>query len=375
MSVINQMLKDLEHRQGQASPAARLVESLGVRTERLVSDRSTGIWWLILPASAALLAASFLWNKGRSDTAVPASTVASVAKPAGNAVNKPVVNERLQTAVESNPKQEKLLEPPVEPAVQYSEPPGVPSAAQPAEPESPVQAADAPVVSASVFPPNASSRPVAAKPASLEEQAEVIAPATDIKRPANTGQLANSHYQRALEYLQAARIDPAIVQLREAVRLQSGMHAARELLANLYLRTGRQAEAYMLLKEGLDASPQYLPFAKMYARTLIEQGQLPVAKRALENSLLYAGGDADYQALLAAVEQRLGDHGAAVTRYMLALELNKRQGAWWVGMGISLEALGRAAEAGQAYKAARASPGLSAELIAYIETRLKQLGS
>jgi hypothetical protein len=44
-----------------------------------------------------------------------------------------------------------------------------------------------------------------------------------------------------------------------------------------------------------------------------------------------------------------------------------------VGLGISLEALGRTAEAGQAYKAARVSPGLSAELIAYVELRLKQL--
>jgi MSHA biogenesis protein MshN len=375
VSVINQMLKDLEQRQGQASPASRLAESLGVRTERLAANK-TAVWWLAFPVSAVLLAASFLLGKGNPDsgtTAVPTAVVAAAGKPASKPVNAPAADARSPVIAVERVTPEKRPEPVVETARADTAQPRAlskPAVERPAAPGKTV--AEAPRAASST--PPASKREVAVVDQPADNPPAPAAPVRDIKRPASTAEQAGAHYQRALGYLQASRLEPAIAQLREAVRLQPGMHVARELLANLYLRTGQNTEAFMVLKAGMDADPQHLPYAKMYARTLVEQGQLPAAKRVLESSLLYAGNDADYQALLAAVEQRLGDHNAAVSRYMRALELNKRQGAWWVGLGISLEALGRTAEAGQAYKAARVSPGLSAELIAYVESRLKQLG-
>lgn len=382
MSVINQMLKDLEQRQGQASPASRLAESLGVRTERLAANK-TAVWWLAFPVSAVLLAASFLLSKGNPDsrtTAEPAAVVTTADKPASKPVpvNAPVADTHSPVVAVERVTPEKRPEPVVETTgVDSVQPrsiskPVAEQSTKPADAVSGKTIAAVPRTASATAP--VSKREVAAVNKPADEQPAPVAPVHDIKRPASTAQQAETHYQRALGYLQASRMEPAIEQLREAVRLQPGMHVARELLANLYLRTGRNTEAFMVLKAGMDASPQHLPYAKMYARTLIEQAQLPAAKRVLESSLLYAGNDADYQALLAAVEQRLGDHGAAVSRYMRALELNKQQGAWWVGLGISLEALGRTAEAGQAYKAARGSPGLSAELIAYVDARLKQLG-
>lgn len=395
MSVINQMLKDLEQRQGQASPATRLVESLGVRTERIAANKTT-IWWLVFTASMILLAASFLLSKGNSNyvvSTVPGMIIAPADKPVGSPVNTPVASESLQVAAAESVKQEKLPEPVVELSKATVQPSTPPSESITGLSTAPIDTASPDTVSTALRSASSAASPVAvsrsasspseasvsnaskAKSVAPEEEPEAVTSVNDIKRPAGTAQLAESRYQRALEYLQVSRMDPAIEQLREAVRLQPDMHVARELLANLYLRTGRNAEAFIVLKAGMDASPQYLPFAKMYARTLVQQGQLPAAKQVLESSLLFAGNDADYQALLAAVEQRLGDHGAAVSRYMRALEINKQQGTWWVGMGISLEALGRNAEANQAYKAARVSPGLSAELVAYVESRLKQLGS
>lgn len=380
MSVINQMLKDLEQRQGQASPASRLVESLGIRTERLTANKAA-VWWLAFPVSAVLLAASFFLSKGNPDSGTTALPAAAVVK-ADKSVYKPVNAAMAPVAAVERVMPEKRPEPVVETAkAEIAEPR---SLSRPAEQSpAPVEAVSA-KIAAAVSPaassalPSAHKRTVAAtnkpKPVAVDDTSAVTSPVHDIKRPASTAEQAGAHYQRALGYLQASRLEPAVGQLREVIRLQPGMHAARELLANLYLRTGRDTEAFMVLKAGMDASPQHLPYAKMYARTLVEQGQLPAAKQVLESSLLYADNDADYQALLAAVEQRLGDHSAAVSRYMRALELNKQQGAWWVGLGISLEALGRTAEAGQAYKAARTSPGLSADLIAYVESRLKQLG-
>ena len=392
MSVINQMLKDLEQRRGQASPVARLVESLGVRTESLPTGNKT-VWRLLFPVSAVLLAASFLLIKSHHPDSGIAVTPAATAsdRPASRPLKQPAMHGGV-AADQQSVDPDKAPEPLVDAAQPMQSTELVSMQPHASAVESSAASVDA-VAASRAAPATAptvaargdslpeasrkvSTRKAAVAPAIAEEEPRVATtPVNDIKRPAGTALRAESHYQRALDYLQVSRIDPAITELREAVRLQADMHVARELLANLYLRSGREAEAFMVLKAGIDASPQYLPFAKMYARILVERGQLSAAKQVLESSLLYAGNDADYQALLAAVEQRLGEHAEAVSRYMHALDLNKQQGAWWVGMGISLEALGRTTEAGQAYRAARIIPGLSAELVTYVDARLKQLGA
>jgi Tfp pilus assembly protein PilF len=218
---------------------------------------------------------------------------------------------------------------------------------------------------------------VVAKPALARESIEAspVTETADIRRPATITPSAETYYQRALEYLNASRVEPAITQLRETLRLQPAFHATRELLASLYLRTGKDVEAHLLLKEGVTRYPQQTLFAFIYARSLVERGQLPAARQVLEGSLIHAGGDPEYQSLLAAVAQRSGDHHAAVTYYMRALELNEASSQSWVGLGISLEALGRTAEAIRAYKAARSGPSLSIGLLDYIDSRLTQLDS
>ena len=48
-------------------------------------------------------------------------------------------------------------------------------------------------------------------------------------------------------------------------------------------------------------------------------------------------------------------------------------GVWWMGLGISLEADGRGAEARDALQRAKATGTLSPELAAFVEQKLRQL--
>jgi len=45
-----------------------------------------------------------------------------------------------------------------------------------------------------------------------------------------------------------------------------------------------------------------------------------------------------------------------------------------MGLGISLQALGRRADAREAFRRARAAGGLSNEVLAFVDQRLRQLG-
>jgi len=91
-------------------------------------------------------------------------------------------------------------------------------------------------------------------------------------------------------------------------------------------------------------------------------------------TLPYAAGNGEYHAFLAGVLQRQGRQREAVEHYARALKTAPQNGVWWMGQGISLQAEKRDAEAVEAFQRAQASGALSAELQAFVERRLKQLG-
>ncbi|HEX5054893.1 MAG TPA: tetratricopeptide repeat protein [Gammaproteobacteria bacterium] len=195
-----------------------------------------------------------------------------------------------------------------------------------------------------------------------------------ITRSVTSSGQADTYYRQALQELQADRIGAAQSDLRKAVNLQPDMHAARELLAALLLRSGQSAEAYAELQRGMQLDPAYTAYARLYAQSLIEAGDPAGALRVLEVSAPYAGQQADYRALMAAVTQRLGKHEESVRHYMAALALKSSRSGWWVGMAISLEALGRTQEAVQAYRTALAGSELNPDLMNYARARVAQLG-
>jgi MSHA biogenesis protein MshN len=53
--------------------------------------------------------------------------------------------------------------------------------------------------------------------------------------------------------------------------------------------------------------------------------------------------------------------------------LAPRAGLWWMGMGISLQADNRSAEALDAFRRAKSAGGLSPDLLAFVDQRMKQL--
>lgn len=192
-------------------------------------------------------------------------------------------------------------------------------------------------------------------------------------RAGSARERADAEYQRGVSFLNEGRTSEATAALAAALREDAGFGAARQALASLLIEQRRLDEAQTVLHEGLAQQPNQPVLAMMLARVQVEGGDAQVAADTLQSVLPTAAGDAQYRALYAAVLQRAGRQAAAVEEYAAAVKLDPNHGVWWMGLGISLDAEGRAAEARQAFQTAKASGGLAPEVAAYVEQRLSQL--
>jgi len=186
---------------------------------------------------------------------------------------------------------------------------------------------------------------------------------------------ARRRYREGRDAIAGGELAAARRALTEALELDPSLHAARELLVSLLRRAGETAAARRLLAGGVERAPARLQFAMPYARMLVDTGDLDRAARVLETARTSGTGAASYHALLAAVEQRRGAHRAAAGEYTRALEIRPGNGHWWLGLGISLAALDKPAEARAAFREARTSGTLSESLDRWARNRIEQLGT
>lgn len=184
-------------------------------------------------------------------------------------------------------------------------------------------------------------------------------------------QKAENEYRRALTNLQDARVSEAIAGLEHAVYLYPRHDAARQTLVSLLIEGGRRAEAIRHLTFATSLDPRQTNMAMLLARLQLESGGN--ALDSLQRSLPYAESNPEYRALLAGVLQRANRHKEAVDHYQAAVRLQPGNAVWWMGMGISLQADKRNAEARIAFQRARDSGRLAPELQAFVERRLQQL--
>jgi len=188
--------------------------------------------------------------------------------------------------------------------------------------------------------------------------------------PLRSEQRAEVAYQSAYDQLKARNQRKAERSLRQALALDPGHIKSRELLSGVYIQQGRWVEASELLRNGLILSPGHRTFSKLYARSLMQLQQDKRAIVVLQEHAPPIKSDPEYYAILAALYQRQKDHASAVQTYQKIVAIQPRNGVWWVGLGISLEALGESKQASLAYFQARKSGNLQSEIAHFTNNRL-----
>jgi len=180
-------------------------------------------------------------------------------------------------------------------------------------------------------------------------------------------------YNLALKEFEKGRTHEAEEQLSKAIQANPANEDARQMLAALMVDNKKIPEAKNLLADGLTLNPQQTGFRMAVARLQLESGEKQNALDTLMQGINDARKNADYQSFLAALLQRADRHEEAVTYYNAAIGLQSQNPNALVGLGISLQALGKYEEAQSAFNRALSSNGLNAELTSYVEQRLKQV--
>jgi MSHA biogenesis protein MshN len=368
MSVINQLLLDLERR--RAGPAERAALPIHVRA--LPEDGGIDWGWVAGGAAIACAAIATGWfvfagsEPGPAMSTFPAprsgaeTTIERVVS-ASAGVAGPQTEERIESLLLEPPAARMTLElssVPVEAVAVLSEPQRSAATRTAAAPRAePSQAAGSDTAkSAKKTTGAATGRP------EIRKQ----------ERPPTARELADNEYRQAGGMLQQGLVAEAQAGFQAALSYLPEHQGARQGLVGLLIKAGQFAEAERLLQEGLRLAPEQSGFTVTLSRLQVDRGDNAQAITTMQDGQRYAQGSPDYAAYLAALLQRQGRHEEAIEQFRSALRVKPAAGVWWIGLGMSLQALKRNAEAQDAYLRARAN-GLHPELAAFAEQRLKQL--
>lgn len=186
-------------------------------------------------------------------------------------------------------------------------------------------------------------------------------------------QQAELAYRDGMRLLQSGRPSIAAPRLQVALSALPTYYPARAALAALLINSNRLAEAHTLLAAGLELAPQQATLAKLDGRLLIEQGQLPQARVVLERAAPPVSADPEYYSLLGALYQRLGLYAQAAQSYRSIVETDPRNGVWWMGLGMALEATGDTNSARVAYEHAQQTGSLNRAVLQFVQAKLAAL--
>lgn len=186
-------------------------------------------------------------------------------------------------------------------------------------------------------------------------------------------QRSSNFYRQALANLQQGRVSEAQEHLTQALEANPANQDARQTLAGVLLDNKRNDEAKATLVAGLAITPEQNDFRMALARLQVEAGDRNTALATLEQGLPYAKNNAEYQSFTATMLQRAERHDEAINHYSTALSLNANNSSALIGLGISSQAVGNLERAKEAFTRAQTNTTLTPELSAFIEQRLKQI--
>lgn len=369
MSLINQMLRDLEQRNNQPPKAAE--QALDVRIAvKPAGGRTSRLWLLAL----TVLPLTYFWYQNQASRP-PAPVAAGISKP-----------QQVGTAAPTGPRDEPSPTPLPNSApnaeVRPSEPPPTVAASapnpSPAMSQKPVAAQfgdNEPVKLAEAFKAIASKQAVIPPSAERSKKpSQALPPTEKIK----TAKASTSSEQAEELYRQAQRSVSALMikeNLKEALQLEPRHLPARTLLLQTLMKSHADAELGEFADESLALFPSNLLFIKTRAHLYVQHKNFAGAVNLLERIDADTVDDSTYLALLAASYQQLQRFPQAARIYQQLSQIQPDKAENWLGLAVAQDKLNQGQAAAQSYRQALDKKTLNAEVVSYIKQRLTALHS
>ena len=359
MSLINQVLQDLEKRHASESD----LKSLPAYVRAVPGRPRSPVRMYVVAAiiSAILIAVALLILGSRRAQENDAAQILS--KPMAEPLAAPVPAPKLSVAapVAAPPPQTAAFNP----VSKISDELSLVTLLSPRKEKPAPTTPPAPVAERVTSPPAVPIVSAERSSGAIDKQMREVAPS----------ERAEIAFRRGVTQLQEGRANAAELEFRDALKQDPSHTGALQAMLGLLLDSRRNNEAEQLVRKALEINPRQPRHAMVLARLEVERGEVTGAINTMVGALPYVQTDPDFHAFLAALLQREGRHREAVDYYRVALRGVPGNGVWIMGLGISLRAANQAAEARDAFQRAIDSKQLSPALQEFVERQLRELSA
>ncbi|MBS4709582.1 tetratricopeptide repeat protein [Aeromonas caviae] len=370
MSVINQMLKDLDRRQQEAEGAAVYVAPV----------RQQG-WWMLVLTLLCTLALGILgwrtwifWQQSQR-ASLPAAQVEAPRTAPAVAPSAPLAVVATTQAVSSAAPVAKVPAASAESTAARV----APSAAEqaPADEANPEEA-----LGDETIPSDEELQPDLYAELAAEQSAEEAPAPAAPRKPGilkietvelSDAELATLAERKATTAMAKGRMQEAQDGYYEVLAHDPHNQGAREQLAGLLYGAGRLTEAAQVLEEGLRLDPAQADLRLLLARVAISGGDRQKALDWLTGYQPDIASNLDYYATWAGLAQELGQPVQASEMYVRLLRQQPDQGRWWLGLGVAEDGQGHRQRALDAYRNAQLHGNLGEASTQWLEQRIGQL--
>ena len=402
MSLINQMLRDLDERQEQKTAQIHEI-NLPPPPGRPFPWIPTVAVAVICMIVAAGLAWYFTGNQGQSvpadelATAIPILEKEPVKRPAGvplrpaepdapsqevSDITLPRIADDKDISVSEVPQTSVPVPTPAsessQPVIRVGAPQtqtsnkGLTAEAPAEEPEQPIveRKPSADAEDTSYLPLIITDEPAQSAPEPREINTATAALKSEHKE---TEEIDVSVLERVRQYVSEGRLAEAEAVLWRELKIHPDAADVRESLATLLIRGKRYVEATALLQQGRELMPDHPPFVGLQARILLEEGDTGSARSLLEVHLHGREGDQVLLSMLGVVYQQEGDFLKAQAVYARLLEQDRTSAGYWAGLAFALDAANDEVRSLEAFRRALALGGLPVAVYDYARQRVMAL--
>ncbi|KFZ37817.1 hypothetical protein HR45_08145 [Shewanella mangrovi] len=395
MSVVNQMLKELDKRQQQHGFST-------VAQSQLPPERAKSAWKLLviglLLGALMVIAGWWLLTTAATQPVIPVEVETANAPTPVKAAN--VANpSSAQTLVAETPASATT---PIQPLVSVKGTPAAKTLAAKARhaeyAENIVDDTARPQIDATAVEQSTGSPSTKLAPAAVVSTAETDAKTSETRsvNPATPSatvatnklatkleiteveltpaQLAAKQLKHAKDLLAEGNNQAALQPLQQALQYDASLHEARRQLAALYYAQGKLDDAAAVLQMGVANYPQNEEFWLLLARVQIARLQWQQADASLAHIADTSSFASEKWLAKIRIAQQQQDWPQVALGYQQLLSQAPEDGRWLFGYAHALDAQGNYVAAIPEYQKALTMSGLSVDARAYIENRLLQIG-